>query len=129
MMPGMIVLPLHVDARRAGRHLTDDDGPTAVMRLPSTMTVRVLDHARRALIGPASRPAIVITRAPTSASAPAGTSLFAVKPMLMPFASGSSGFGVHRCSTNVNVCGEIAREELRARASSDSVRLSPDQCR
>ena len=47
--PGMIVLPRDVDALRAGRHRDRRRGPTAVMRLPSTMTVRVLDHAGRAL--------------------------------------------------------------------------------
>ena len=36
MMPGMIVLPFTSIAPRAGRHLHRDDGPTAVMRLPST---------------------------------------------------------------------------------------------
>ena len=71
---------------------TDADGPTAVMRLPSTTMVRVLDDAGRALDRPGFRPAIVMTRAPTSAIAPAGLSLVAVKPMAMPFASGSSGF-------------------------------------
>ena len=43
-------------------------------------------------IAPGLRPAIVMTRAPTSATEPSGTSLFAVKPIAMPFASGSSGF-------------------------------------
>ena len=86
-------LALDVDAPRAGRHLHRRGGPTAVIRLPSTTTVPFSITPGVPGIAPGLRPAIVMMRAPTSAIEPAGTSLLAVKPMAMPFASGRPAFG------------------------------------
>ena len=52
-------------------------------RVPFSITF----EATSELPGP---PADVMIRAPTNAIAPSGVSLFAVKPMLTPFASGAS---------------------------------------
>ena len=93
MMPGMIVLPLTSILRRAGgnrhRRRRADRGDAIALDEDRG----VLDHAGRALNRTGGdRFAIVITRAPTSATVPDGMSLFTVKPIGTPFASGSAAF-------------------------------------
>ena len=70
---------------------------------------------------------MVITRAPTSATTPDGMSLFTVKPIGMPFASGSAALS-SAPSTNEK---ELASSRVKSSGPSAqcSRRLSPDQCR
>ena len=127
MIPGMIVLPLTSIRVAPAGTLTDDDGPIAVMRLPSTMTVAFSMTPGVPWMGPAARLAIVMTRAPTSATTPCGTSLFTVKPIGMPLASGSAALAWPP-STNEN---ELASSRVKSSGPSAqcSRLLSPDQCR
>ena len=60
-----------------------------MMRLDSIRTVAFSMTPGVPWIGPGFRPAMVMTRAPTSASEPEGLSAGAENPMGMPFASGS----------------------------------------
>ena len=98
------------------------------MRLPSTTTVAFSITPGVPWIGPAAaRFAIVMTRAPTSATTPCGRSLFAVKPIGMPLASGSAALAWPP-ATNEN---ELASSRVKSSGPSAqcSRRLSPDQCR
>ena len=66
----MMVLPLTSTRRAPAGTDTDEDGPTAVMRLPSITIVPFSITPGVPWIAPGFRPAIVITRAPTSATDP-----------------------------------------------------------
>ena len=103
-------------ARRCGGRrrecVTRPAGPTAAMRLPSTTIVPFSITAA----APAAC-AIVMMRAPVSAIVPVGTSAGAVKPMGVPFDSGSSAFSMPP-PRNVNV-----RDRSRVKSSGPS-----DQC-
>ena len=103
---------------------TDDDGPTAMIRLPSITMVAFSITPGVPWIGPGFKPAMVITRAPTSASAPDGLSLLAVNPIGMPLASGSSRPLAGPPATNVNVSAEIAREQLRPERPIDAAAVA-----
>ena len=62
---------------------------------------------------------------------PVGTSLFAVKPMLMPFASGSFRRFAARLPAVEEREGRATRSRVKSSGPSDQydLRLSPDQCR
>ena len=127
MIPGMIVLPFTSTRVAPAGSETEADGPIAVIRLPSTITVAFSMTPGVPWIGPAAIPAIVITRAPTSATEPDGMSLFTVKPIGTPFASGSPGLPVAP-STNEK---EVASSRVKSSGprAQCSRRPSPDQCR
>jgi hypothetical protein len=91
-IPGMIVFPFTSMRLAPAGTLTEPEGPTAVMRLPSITTVAFSTTPGVPGIGPGLSPAIVTTRAPTRATAPDGLSLLTVNPIGIPLASASSGF-------------------------------------
>ena len=86
--------------------MTDRLGPIAAIRLRS---ITIVPFSMTSADEPAGV-ATVITRAPTSASTPLGTSVFTVKPIGMPFASGSSA--VRFPPLTVNRSCQTSREEL-----------------
>ena len=102
MIPGMIVLPFTSTRFAAAGTCIDPAGPMALIRLPSITIVAFSITPGVPVIAPGFIPAMVSTRAPTSAITPDGLSLVAVNPIGTPFTSGSSAFG-NPPSTNANV--------------------------